>query len=258
MILDKIVENTKNQVARRKSKVPRLAIRQAAESISEHRANFCNTLKQPGINIIAEVKKASPSKGVLCHEFDPVSIAREYAKGGAAALSVLTDESFFQGHLNFLDDIAAHVDKPLLRKDFVIDEYQIYEARLHRASAVLLLAVLLDSVQLSEFLVLSGSLGLDALVEVHNDQELEKVLQTNAMIIGVNNRDLATFTLSLQTSLELAQKIPDDKLKVSESGINTSEDIKLLRAAGFHAFLIGESLMKQADRITALRALRGA
>ncbi len=256
-ILDQIIENTKNEVAHRKARLPLAAVRDAAESSAVTRPSFYEALAQPGINIIAEVKKASPSKGVICEDFDPVRIATEYAQGGAAAISVLTDEKFFQGHLTFLDDIAENVNKPLLRKDFIIDEYQIYKARLHQASAVLLLAVSLDVKQLTDFLHLAHDIGLDALVEVHDADELENALKTPARIIGVNNRNLKTFAVSLQTSHDLACDIPDDKIKVAESGIFTHEDISSLQASGFDAFLIGESLMRQADRVMALKKMRG-
>lgn len=256
-ILDNIIGNTKNEVARRKTEMPLATVRDAAESFSITGPSFYEALTQPGINIIAEVKKASPSKGLICKDFDPVHIATEYAQGGAAAISVLTDEKFFQGHLTFLDDIAASVDKPLLRKDFIVDEYQIYEAKLHQASAILLLAVSLDAKQLTDFLQLAEDMRLDALVEVHDAEELENALNTPARIIGVNNRNLKTFEVSLQTSHDLAKGIPEDKIKVAESGIFRHDDIAALQDSGFDAFLIGESLMRQVDRVSALKALRG-
>ena len=256
-ILDKIVENTQNQVEERKRHVPSAELRDAAEALRITRPSFYKALQQSAINIIAEVKKASPSKGLICTDFQPVHIAQEYDQGGAAAISVLTDESFFQGHLTFLDDIAAAVQKPLLRKDFIIDAYQVYEARLHQASAVLLLAGILDLMQLKELQELAHNLGLDALVEIHDFKELDKVLQAEAPIIGVNNRDLKSFQVDLQTSIRLAHEIPAEKLRISESGIYTHKDIATLQAAGYDAFLIGESLMRQSDRAAALRTLRG-
>ncbi len=256
-ILDKIITNTKNEVQQRKARLPYLELRQLAESSPNMRPSFFEALKTNGINIIAEVKKASPSRGLICENFDPVKIATEYERGGAAAISVLTDERFFQGHLSFLDSIAENVHLPLLRKDFIIDDYQIYEAKLHFASAILLLANSLDAAQLQEFLDLAKSLGLDALVEIHNMNELEQVLPVSPSIIGVNNRDLKTFQVDVKTSLQLINHIPKEVVKVSESGIFISHDIDTLRDAGYNAFLIGESLMKQADRVNALKQLRG-
>jgi indole-3-glycerol phosphate synthase len=256
-ILDNIIENTKLEVAQRKSKFSLADLRDAAESFGGSRPSFYEALKQPGVNIIAEVKKASPSKGLICEDFNPVEIATDYERGGAAAISVLTDEKYFQGHLTFLDDIAHAVNTPLLRKDFIIDEYQIYEAKLHQASAILLLAVSLDVRQISEFLSIAHHLQLDVLLEVHSAEELENALKTPARIIGVNNRNLKTFEVSLQTSHDLARDIPDDKIKVAESGIFTHEDIAALQDSGFDAFLIGESLMRQDDRVSALKTLRG-
>ncbi len=256
-ILDEIIQNTKHEVKRRRSRLSLSDVRSAAESIGLRRPSFYKALAQPGIKIIAEVKKASPSKGLICADFDPVRIAADYQAGGAAAISVLTDEKYFQGNLSYLDDISQVVDVPLLRKDFIVDDYQIYEARLHGASAILLLAVYLDHSQITDFLHLADNLGLDALVEVHSREELEQVLKTRARIIGVNNRNLKTFEVSLQTSHELAREIPEDKIKVAESGIFTHDDIAALQESGFDGFLIGESLMKQQDRVSALKRLRG-
>ena len=256
-ILDKIVENTKHDVAQRKRNKSLADLRGEVESFDNLRPSFYDALNKTGINIISEVKKASPSKGLICEDFDPVQIAAEYERGGASAISVLTDEKFFQGRLSYLDDIASRVQKPLLRKDFIIDAYQIYEAKLHSASAILLIAVSLDTLQIKDFIMLAHLLDLDVLVEVHNYEELEKALKTPARIIGVNNRDLKTFNVNLRTSHDLVKEIPDDKIKVSESGIFSFQDIVSLRVSGFDAFLIGESLMKQKDRVLALKKLRG-
>ena len=256
-ILDKIITNTKNEVQQRKARLPYLELRHLAESSPNTRPSFFEALKTNTINIIAEVKKASPSRGLICEDFDPVKIATEYERGGAAAISVLTDERFFQGHLNFLDSIAEHVQIPLLRKDFIIDVYQIYEAKLHDASAILLLANSLEQTQLQEFLDLAHALGLDALVEVHSFAELEHVLPVSPRIVGVNNRDLTTFHVDVSTSLDVIKHIPKEVVKVSESGIFSTSDIQPLLSAGYNAFLIGESLMKQQHRVQALEQLRG-
>ncbi len=213
--------------------------------------------------VIAELKKASPSKGLIRSAFDPAWLARRYRNGGAAALSVLTDEPYFQGSLHNLELASASTPLPCLRKDFIIDEYQIVEARAHRADAILLIAAALTSDELKRFANAAHALALDVLVEVHTADELDQVLEslgeTGADAIGVNNRDLRTFEVSPQTSLALVDRIPAGVVRVTESGISTPEDIVRLRRAGFHAFLIGESLMRQPDPGVALAALlRGA
>jgi indole-3-glycerol phosphate synthase len=213
--------------------------------------------KKGGVNIIAEVKKGSPSKGIICHDFDPVRIARQYEEAGASAISVLTDEKFFFGSLEYLKDIRAAVSLPLLRKDFIIDEYQIYEAKAAGANAILLIAAVLETGAIEEFLDLTHSLGMDALLEVHNSEELEKALATKANIIGINNRNLNDFSVDLNTTKELARTIPDDKVKVSESGIHTRADIDFLLSCGVNSFLIGESLVKNGAIEEKLNELSG-
>jgi indole-3-glycerol phosphate synthase len=209
--------------------------------------------------VIAEVKKASPSKGLIRADFDPEWIGRRYKAGGAACLSVLTDEPFFQGSLRNLELASAAVPLPCLRKDFMVDEYQIVEARAHRADAILLIAAALANDEMKRFATLAHSLSLDVLVEVHTADELDRVLdslgETGADAIGVNNRDLKTFDVRLERSLELVDRIPAGVVRVTESGISTPDDIVRLRAAGFDAFLIGESLMRQPDPGTALKDL---
>jgi indole-3-glycerol phosphate synthase len=208
--------------------------------------------------IIAEVKKASPSKGLLSANFDPARIAAEYARGGAAALSVLTDAPFFQGSLA---DLAAARDAapvPVLRKDFTIDRVQILEAAAHGADAVLLIAAILGEREIREFREEAGRLRLAALVEVHNRRELDTAIAAGADLVGVNNRDLNTFEVTLETSLELAPHMPKNAVLVSESGIHSAADIVRLRAAGYHAFLVGEHLMKSGDPAAALAQLVAA
>jgi len=209
--------------------------------------------------VIAEIKKASPSKGLIRAAFDPAWLARRYRTGGAAALSVLTDEPYFQGSLRNLELASAAAPLPCLRKDFIIDEYQIVEARAHRADAILLIAAALSATELKRFAQAAHALALDVLVEVHTADELASVLdalgETGADAIGVNNRDLKTFDVSPETSLALVDQIPSSVVRVTESGISTPEDIARLRRAGFDAFLIGESLMRQPDPGEALAEL---
>jgi indole-3-glycerol phosphate synthase len=214
-----------------------------------------------GPAVIAEIKKASPSKGLIRDDFDVAWLARRYRAGGAAALSVLTDEPYFQGSLRNLELASAATPLPCLRKDFMIDEYQIVEARAHRADAILLIAAALTSAELRHLAEVANGFSLDVLVEVHTADELSRVLdtlgETGADAIGVNNRDLRSFDVTLETSLALVERIPSGVVRVAESGISSAADIARLRAAGFHAFLIGESLMRQADPGTALAELLG-
>ena len=205
--------------------------------------------------IIAEVKKASPSKGLLAANFDPVRIASAYERGGAAALSVLTDEEFFQGNLGDLQAARATVALPVLRKDFTIAPEQVLEAAAHGADAILLIAAILTEREMRDFREAAATFGMSALVEVHNQRELEMAIDSGSEIIGVNNRDLTTFEVSLETSLRLAEHFPKGVVRVSESGIHDASDIAALRAAGYTAFLVGEHLMKSGDPAAALRKL---
>jgi indole-3-glycerol phosphate synthase len=206
--------------------------------------------------IISEIKKASPSKGVLAENFAPASIARLYESGGAAALSVLTDRQFFQGSLEDLAAARAAVHLPVLRKDFTIDDFHVVEAAAHQADAILLIAAILDESELRRFREIAALYDMAALVEVHDAAELDRALASGAEIIGVNNRNLHTFEVTLETSLRLAEKIPSGIVKVSESGIHSAADVKRLADAGFHACLVGEHLMKSPDPAAALRELR--
>lgn len=206
--------------------------------------------------VIAEVKKASPSKGLLSATFDPVSIARQYASGGAAALSVLTDEQYFQGSLADLEAARAAVAIPVLRKDFTLDEIHVIEAAAHGADAILLIAALLEEHELRDLRQAAEHYRLAALVEVHDEAELEAAVASGARIIGVNNRNLHSFEVSVETSLRLAARVPAGAIKVAESGIDSPDAVARLQAAGFDAFLVGEHLMKAARPEEALRALR--
>ena len=207
------------------------------------------------IRIIAEVKKASPSKGIIREDFHPVELACSFEKNGAAALSVLTEKKYFQGNFDYLESIKRATALPLLDKDFIIDPYQIYQARMYGADAVLLIAAILPDDILSDYLALSAKLGLSALVEVHTLDELKRVLPLNTPIIGINNRNLTTFHVTITTSLELLDYIPEDTLVVSESGIHSKQEIISLRERGVDAFLIGEALMKERDPGKKLREL---
>ncbi len=212
-------------------------------------------LRRDGVNVIAEIKRRSPSKGVIRENFDPVNIARNYTAGGAAAISCLTEEDFFDGSLDYLRAVRNVSPLPILRKDFIFDEYQVYEAVHAKADAILLIAAMLDGEQFNDLLQLAYGLGLDALVEIHDREEMEKVMRYDVRLLGINNRNLRTFETRLETSLELAAELPKSITLVSESGIRTREDIDRLRAAGFHAFLIGEELMRAEDEGAALKAL---
>jgi indole-3-glycerol phosphate synthase len=211
--------------------------------------------QQDRINIIAEIKRASPSKGLICPDFDPVRIALEYTASGAAAISVLTEEDHFAGSLDILRAVRKVSSVPVLRKDFIIDEYQVYEAAEAGADAFLLIAALLEADRIDALSEVGAELGLDALVEVHTAHELEKVLNSSASIIGVNNRNLKTFEVDLNTSIRLAALAPQTSILVSESGINTADDIEMLRDAGYRAFLVGEQLMRSSSPGAALKAL---
>lgn len=251
-ILARIVDHKRAALADRASARAGLE-RQAADRRGVR--DFRKALTSHNTAILAEIKKASPSKGLLAGKFDPASIARMYAQGGAAALSVLTDEEFFQGTLADLEAARAAVVLPVLRKDFTIDEFHVIEAAAHRADAILLIAAILSVAEMRRFRELAARFHMAALVEVHDEDELAAALDSGAEMIGVNNRNLHTFEVSLETSLRLAEKMPANIVKVAESGIHSRRDVERLQAAGFHAFLVGEHLMKAADPVAALRAL---
>ena len=250
-ILARIVDHKRAELAEARPR--RGELEKRAASRTDFR-DFRAALKAWPPAIIAEIKKASPSKGVLTQQFDPASIARIYAQGGAAALSVLTDRDFFQGSLDHLKAACAAAPVPVLRKDFTIDEFHIVEAAAHGADAILLIAALLDERTLRDFRELAAQFRLAALVEVHDESELAAAIDSGAENVGVNNRNLHTFEVKLETSLRLLEKIPSDVVKVAESGIESREDVR--RLAGFDAFLVGEHLMRSSDPAAALRELR--
>jgi len=256
MILDDIIADKKQELEASKRKISLEDLRQII-SKADSKRDFKGALEQSGISLIAEVKRASPSAGIICKDFDPVRIGKIYEESGASAISVLTEQNYFKGSLESLGRIRESVALPLLRKDFVFDEYQIYESKAFGADAVLLIAAVLSDEQMAGLLDLCFGIGLDPLVEVHTAEELSRVLETKAQIIGINNRDLKTFEIDLTTTLELARSIPEDKIIVSESGIRTFDDIELMRKAGVDAVLVGEALMRGGDVKRKVRELLG-
>ena len=252
-ILAKIVDHKQSTLAR--AAVNRADLERRARQRPAVR-DFKAVLTARPPAIISEIKKASPSQGVFPGNFQPETIAAVYAAGGAAALSVLTDQEFFHGNLADLEAARAAVSIPVLRKDFTIDEFHVVEAAAHGADAILLIAAILDRARLRRYRELAGEYGMAALVEVHDEADLEAALASGAEIVGVNNRNLHTFEVTLDTSLRLVEQMPASVVKVAESGIHSREDVGVLRAAGFDAFLVGEHLMKSADPAAALRELR--
>ncbi len=247
-ILDKILTHKVTEIESRSEKAPLDTLQIMVRRVSKP-VDFAGALRRDDgqVALIAEVKKASPSKGVLIEDFEPVEIARTYADNGASAVSVLTDEKFFQGHLSYLEQINEHVEIPTLRKDFIIDPYQVYEARIARADAVLLIVAALSDTQLRDLHALIEDLNMAALVEVHNEDELERALNIGATLIGINNRDLKTFEVNLATTQRLAEHVPPDVTLVAESGITSAADVRQMGASGAHAVLVGESLVTAAD-----------
>jgi indole-3-glycerol phosphate synthase len=254
VILDQIVQSKREEIAEHKRQRP-LEVLADADLYRAPRRGFAAALARPGRAVIAEVKKASPSRGVIRADFDAVAIARAYASGGARALSVLTDAPFFQGSLAYLEAIRRVVDLPLLRKDFVLDPYQVHEARAFGADAVLLICAILDDASLRELFRLASRLDLDALVEVHSREELERAAGCGATLVGINNRDLRTFVTRLEVAETLAPLAPRQMTVVAESGLKTAADLERLEAAGVRAFLIGETLMAAPNPGAALGAL---
>jgi indole-3-glycerol phosphate synthase len=252
-ILARIVSRKQDEL--RASKQSAAELRQLAESARPNRRDFAAALRSKRPAIISEIKKASPSRGVLIADFQPAELAQQYEKGGAAALSVLTDRDFFQGSKSDLQTARAACNLPVIRKDFTIAEYHVLEAAAIGADAILLIAAILDESQLRAFRELASEFEMAALVEVHNTRELEIALHSGAEIIGINNRDLHTFNVSLETSITLAPQIPPALTKVSESGIFTSTDIRKLLDAGYDAFLVGEHLIKSGDATRAIQEL---
>lgn len=254
-ILMQIVERRREAIAHRKRVLPEVALKLAVEKKIRPTRDIAAALSRPGLNIIAELKKASPSRGIFRSDYHPEILAPKLEASGAAALSVLTEEEFFQGSLADLKDVGKATKIPILRKDFIIDPWQVWETCAAGADAFLLIVAILDDMALHELLELGRELNMEALVEVHSREELRRATGAGAKIVGVNNRDLRTFEVKLQTSLDLAEAIPEECIAVSESGICTHADLEQLRAAGFDAFLIGEHLMTIPEPGAGLREL---
>jgi indole-3-glycerol phosphate synthase len=253
-VLDRIVESRRAEVAHRRKSVPETVLRIAVKN-AEPARDFVDALCRAQTNVIAEIKKASPSAGVLREDFDPACLARGYEAAGAAAISVLTEEAHFQGALAHLRDARKSTSLPVLRKDFIVEPWQVWETRAANADTCLLIVAALSPAALQELLALGRDLGMEPLVEVHTRMELDTALSAGARIVGVNNRNLHTLEVRVETSLELIEFIPDECIAVSESGLRSAQDLARLRTAGFDAFLIGEHFMREADPGAALGRL---
>ena len=258
MILEQIASDTKIRVQKQKRKVPFSEIRRQALAL-DPKTGFPleRQLRNPGIHYICEVKKASPSKGLIAPDFPYLEIAKEYEAAGACAISCLTEPKYFKGSDQYLKEIAEEAAIPVLRKDFTIDEYQIYEAKVLGADVVLLICALLDTEMLKRYIAICDQLGLSALVEVHDEEEMHSAIEAGARVIGVNNRNLKNFTVDIGNSIRLRSLAPKDKLFVAESGIKTAEDIQRLKEASVNAVLIGETLMRSPDKEKILEELNG-
>lgn len=257
-ILQEIAEQTGERIAEEKRRVPQKELEQAIRDLpSPQCPGFLENLRKPGMSYICEVKKASPSKGVIAEEFPYLQIAKEYEAAGASAISCLTEPFWFQGADSYLREITETVHIPVLRKDFTVDPYMIYQAKALGASAVLLICAILDDGQLKSYRELAEELSMDALVEAHDEIEVERALRSGAKIIGVNNRDLKTFTVDCNNSIRLRNLAPEDVVFVSESGIRTAQDIHLLSENRVDAVLIGETLMRSENKKAMLETLNG-
>lgn len=247
MILSKIIQEKRKEVELSKQKVPLKDLIDKASKVYVKSSFKKSISRLHQVNLIAEIKKASPTKGIIRGDFNPSKIALTYQAQGASAISVLTDERFFEGRLQYLKDIKERVSIPILRKDFIIDEYQVYESVVWGADAILLIANILSTEELRRYFNLAKSLGMDVLCETHNEEDVYKTLEIGAGIIGINNRDLHTFKIDLTATQRLIRLIPDAKIKVSESGIKTYENIMFLKSLGINAVLIGEAFMEAED-----------
>lgn len=256
-ILDQLADYARQRVEEARRQTPLAEIKQQALALPKGDLRFEKALEKPGLSFICECKKASPSKGLIAADFPYLQIAKEYEAAGADAISVLTEPKWFLGSDRYLEEIASAVSTPCLRKDFTVDEFMIYQAKLLGASAVLLICAILDDAQLREYLALCDGLGLSALVETHDEAEVDRALNAGARILGVNNRDLKNFTVDTKNSRRLRARIPEDVLFVSESGVRTAEDVARLAAIGADAVLIGETLMRAPDKTAKLRELKG-
>ncbi len=257
MILDTLASVTRERIERQKKIISPAEIKTAALSRPKRNFEFEKALRGDDIRFICEVKKASPSKGIIAEEFPYVEIAKEYEKAGAAAVSVLTEPEYFKGEDSYVTDISRNISLPIIRKDFTVDEYMIYQAATLGASAVLLICSLLDTYTIRKYIDICDSLGLSALVEAHDEIEVKSALEAGARLIGVNNRNLKNFTVDINNCIRLRSLVPDDITFVAESGIKSAEDIENLRRAGVNAVLIGETLMRAKNKRLMLDELRG-
>lgn len=257
-ILDELAAYAKVRVKKAQTVKSLVELREQAVLLPKGEKLFSKALRKPGLSFICECKKASPSKGIIATSFPYLEIAKQYEESGADCISVLTEPKWFLGSDAYLQAISSNVQLPCLRKDFVVDEYMLYEAKLLGAAAVLLICTILSETQLKKYLVICAELGLDALVEVHDEQELQLALKTGAQIIGVNNRNLKDFTVDMENSRRLRALVPSGVLFVAESGVSTVEDVRRVKAIGADAVLIGEALMRAPDKINFLRELKNA
>jgi len=253
-VLDRILEARRAEVDHRKRVLPETALKYGVKAATPLR-NFSAALTRDGLNVLAELKPASPSRGVIRDPFEPVALAQAFESAGASALSVVTEAEFFRGSLKNLRDARKSIQLPVLRKDFIFDPWQVWETRANDADSFLLIVAALEDALLRDLITLGRDLGMEPLVEVHSGEELDRALAAGAHILGVNNRDLRTLTVRAETSFELIGRIPDDCIAVSESGLRTHDDLVKLRAAGFDAFLIGTHLMLAPDPAAALSSL---
>ena len=257
MILDKLAQSTEKRVEQEKKNIPLEVVKKQALDMPKGNFEFEKALAKSGINFICEVKKASPSKGIIAEKFPYVDIAKEYEKAGASCISVLTEPEYFKGDKKYLKEISENVSIPLIRKDFVIDEYMIYDGKVHGASCVLLICSLLDEDTIRKYIEICDSLGMSALVEAHDEEEVKKAIKSGARIIGVNNRDLKTFTVDIGNSERLRKLVPEDILFVAESGIKSNVEIERLKKAKVNGVLIGETFMKAENKKQMLDELKG-
>ena len=258
MILDELVQSTLKRVQKEKLQKSLEMVKNQALEMPKGNFSFEKKIEEGDISFICEVKKASPSKGIIAEEFPYVDIAKEYERAGASCISILTEPEYFKGDKYYLKEISNHVSVPLLRKDFIVDEYMIYDAKLHGASCVLLICSILNEKTLKEYIQTCDELGISALVEAHDEEEISKAINAGARMIGVNNRDLKTFKVDVANSERLRRLVPKEILFVAESGIKTNQDIERLRKANINAVLIGETLMRAKDKKAMLDKLRKA
>ena len=257
MILTKLADSTRNRVEREKKQIQLEMVKKQALAMKKGDFSFEKIIAEGDISFICEVKRASPSKGMLVEEFPYVQIAKDYEEAGASCISVLTEPDYFKGDKQYLKEISENVTVPLIRKDFIIDEYMIYDAKIHGASCVLLICSLLDKETKEKYIEICDNLGMSALVEAHDEEEIQKAVEAGARMIGVNNRDLKTFTVDIGNSERLRKLVPDNILFIAESGIKTNADINRLRKAKVNGVLIGETFMKAENKKEMLQKLRG-